>query len=252
MKTIDLNCDLGEYYGKTSNNFDREIMPFISSCNIACGFHSGDPLTIEKTILSAMEFGVSIGAHPSFPDLSGFGRRVMQLSFKELRAVVRYQIAALVGVSQALNGSVEHVKPHGALYNYVAQNTQAAEAIVEAIVSVSHRLKLFGLPDSALEHWANKKGIQFIREGFVDRAYERDLSLRSRSLEGAVLHQESQVLDQAKNLVLFRQVKPHKGPQKKLEVQSLCLHSDTPNAASLAKSVYQILIENGVEIRHPQ
>ena len=252
MQRIDLNCDLGEHYGNTSHNLDHQIMPFISSCNIACGFHSGDPLTIEKTILSALEHEVAIGAHPSFPDLMGFGRRVMLLPLDELKAIVRYQVAALKGMTKALGGTLNHVKPHGALYNFASTNADAAKAILEAVQSISDELKLYGPPNSEFEKMAQQKGIAFVREGFADRAYENDLSLRSRTLEGAVLHGETAVLQQVNQLVFQQQIQTYQGELKALMVDSICLHSDTTNAIHLSQKIHQTLTQNGVEICHPQ
>jgi len=247
---IDLNCDLGESYGKMTSRYDDIIMPYLSSCNIACGFHSGDPMTIERTIKMALRHDVAIGAHPSFPDLQGFGRRVMYIPPTELTAIIRYQIAALKGMTEALGGTLHHIKPHGALYNFAAKNEEAAQAIIDATASIDPQLILYGLPNSFLEKKAKKAGLSFAKEAFADRRYEPDGSLRARTYEGAVIEQESEVLTQVKMLVSEKQVKTHDGKIIPLEADTICLHSDTQNAANLARQIHKMLTSNGIKIHH--
>ncbi len=236
-KNIDLNCDLGESYGKHTSLYDAEIMPYLSSCNIACGFHSGDPLTIERTIKMALEQGVAIGAHPAFPDLQGFGRRRMLMPAEELTAVVRYQVAALKGMVEALGGQLHHVKLHGALYNLAAKDETTAQACLTAIKSIDEKLKVYGLSGSVMGDIATKSGLSFVHEVFADRAYEADASLRSRQLEGAVLVDEKQVLQQVKMMVQQGQVMSHNGQTLAIQADTLCLHSDTPGSARLAQLI---------------
>lgn len=248
--TMDLNCDLGESYGKMTSQYDEIIMPYLSSCNIACGFHSGDPMTIERTIKMATDHGIAIGAHPSFPDLQGFGRRVMHIPQADLTAIIRYQIAALKGMTQALGGTLHHVKPHGALYNFAAKNEAAAQAIVDATKSIDEKLIVYGLPNSFLEKKTKEAGLGFAKEAFADRRYEHDGSLRARTHEGAVIEQEDEVLNQVRMIVKEKQVKTHDGKIIPLQADTICLHSDTEGAANLARQIYEMLTSNGIKI-HP-
>lgn len=247
MPKVDLNCDMGESYGKACS-YDELIMPNISSCNIACGFHSGDPVTIEKTIKLALEHGVAIGAHPGYPDLQGFGRREMQMHPKDLEANVRYQVSALKGITEALGGTLHHVKPHGALYNAAAKSYEVAEAVLRGISSVDDKVWVFGLAGSKMEEKILEFGLPYQSEVFADRRYEDDLQLRSRLLDGAVLHDEATVLNQIEQMVLHGQVETHSGAFKSLQADSICLHSDTMGAAALSKSIHDFLIAKGVEI----
>ncbi len=242
MKTsIDINCDVGESYGKNTSQYDKDIMPYISSCNIACGFHSGDPLTIERTIKLALKHNVKIGAHPSFPDLQGFGRRVMNIPSEELRAIVRYQIAALKGMVKALGGKLHHIKPHGALYNLAAKDEKTAEAIVKAIVSIDDGLILYGLSGSLIEGICNKYDLQYAHEAFADRNYEEDGSLRSRQLKNAVIHDEKAVVRQVKMMIEQGKVIAYTGEAISLKVDTICIHSDTKDAAQLAAGIHKVL-----------
>ena len=247
---IDLNCDLGESYGKMTSQYDEIIMPYLSSCNIACGFHSGDPMTMEHTVEMAMQHGAAIGAHPSFPDLQGFGRRVMHIPQAELTAIIRYQIAALKGMTEALGGTLHHVKPHGALYNFAAKNEAAAQAVINAVKSIDAKLIIYGLPNSFLEKKATQADLPFAKEAFADRRYERDGSLRTRTHEDAVIEQENEVLAQVKMMVSEKQVSTHDGEIIPLEADTICLHSDTQGAAHLARQIYEMLTSNGIKI-HP-
>ena len=251
MRQIDLNCDLGESYGtKDTNALDSAIMPYLSSCNIACGFHSGDPLTIKRTIEQALQNNVAIGAHPSFPDLQGFGRRMMQMSKEDLYACVLYQVSALKGMAESLGGQMHHIKAHGALYNLACRDRAIAQTIVDVTLSISTDKKIFiyGLPDSEMEKACKEKGIGFKRELFADRCYEDDLSLRSRQLEGAVIEDAALVLKQVKQMVLEQQLTTYKGKTKKIIGDTLCLHSDTKDSLNLAKNIHNLLINNGVKI----
>lgn len=247
MPKVDLNCDMGESYGKVFS-YDEIIMPNISSCNIACGFHSGDPITIEKTINLALEHGVAIGAHPGFPDLQGFGRREMLMHPKDLEANVRYQVSALKGITEALGGKLHHVKPHGALYNAAAKSYEVAEAVLRGISSVDDSIWVFGLAQSKMEEKILEFGLPYQSEVFADRKYEDDLQLRSRLLEGAVLHDEQVVLQQIEHMVLNAQVETVSGALKPIKADSICLHSDTQGAADLSKAIHDFLISKGVEI----
>ena len=247
INKIDLNCDLGEFYGMYDERRDSKIMPYISSCNIACGFHSGDPVTISRTIKLALEHDVAIGAHPSYPDLQGFGRRIMNLSAEELEACVLYQVSALKGMTESLGGKLHHVKPHGALYNHAAKNEDAALGIVKAIVQIKKDMLIYAPAESKLAEVAKDVGLKVRNEVFADRQYEDDLSLRSRSLEGAVLNKKKQVLKQMASF-LDGIVHTYGGLDLPIKAETVCLHSDTEGAAELAQEIYDFLEKNEVEI----
>ncbi|MEX0722365.1 MAG: 5-oxoprolinase subunit PxpA [Gracilimonas sp.] len=247
ISKIDLNCDIGEFYGTYDESRDSKIMPYISSCNIACGFHSGDPVAISKTIKLALEHEVAIGAHPSYPDLQGFGRRVMNLTQEELEASVLYQISALKGMTEALGGTLHHVKPHGALYNFAAKDEETAIGVVKAIVKIQEGMVIYAPAKSILSEVASDAGLKVRSEVFADRRYEDDLSLRSRKLEGAVLVNKEDVLKQLAGF-LDGVVHTHDGLNLPIEADTLCLHSDTEGAEELAKEIHDFLIENDVRI----
>lgn len=247
LSKIDLNCDLGEFYGLYDERRDSKIMPYISSCNIACGFHSGDPVTIANTIKLALENDVAIGAHPSYPDLQGFGRRVMNLSAEELEACVLYQVAALKGMAESLGGELHHVKPHGALYNHAAEDEETAIGVVKAIVRIKDDMLIYAPAKSVLEEVAKDAGLKVRSEVFADRRYENDLSLRSRKLDGAVITNKEDVL---KQLAAFLDgiVYTYEGLDLPIEAETLCLHSDTEGAAELAKEIFDFLENHDVKI----
>ena len=234
---MDINADLGEWYGKRNLRIEADLMPYLSSCNVACGFHSGDPLTIEKTIRLALQHDVKIGAHPSFPDLQGFGRRMMHLPLEELKAIIRYQIAALKGMTEALGGQLHHVKLHGALYNEAMKNVEIAKAVSEVIQSFDDNLVVYGLPNSALENAAKQLSLRYWGEGFADRVYEDDLSLRSRQLKHAVLHDLEKIKKQVQHFKNGKVATYYKNIHS-IDIQTLCIHSDTPNAIDIAKMIF--------------
>ncbi|WP_409029111.1 LamB/YcsF family protein [Gracilimonas sediminicola] len=247
IKKIDLNCDLGEFYGMYDERRDSKIMPYISSCNIACGFHSGDPVTISKTIELALEHEVAIGAHPSYPDLQGFGRRIMNLSTEELEACILYQVSALKGMTESLGGKLHHVKPHGALYNHAAKDEGVALGIAKAIVQIQKDMMIYAPAESKLAKVAKDVGLEVRSEVFADRQYEDDLSLRSRSLDGAVLHEKKSVLKQMASF-LDGVVHTQGGLDLPITAETVCLHSDTEGAAELAKEIHDFLEKHEVEI----
>lgn len=247
LKKIDVNCDLGEFYGIYDDRRDSKIMPYISSCNIACGFHSGDPVAISKTIELALEHNVAIGAHPSYPDLQGFGRRIMDLSSEELKSCVLYQVSALKGMTESRGGSLHHVKPHGALYNYAAKDEATALGVVKAIVQIKEDMTVYAPAGSVLAKVAVDAGLNIKNEVFADRRYEDDLSLRSRKLEGAVLHKKEEVLQQLAAFLEGR-VYTQEGLELPIKAGTLCLHSDTEGAAELAEEIHYFLEKNGVEV----
>lgn len=246
MARIDINCDMGESYGNFKIGNDSAIFPYITSCNIACGFHGGDPLHIEKTIQGALAYGVQIGAHPSYPDLAGFGRRHMQIPEDELRALVKYQIAALKGMVESLGGQLRYVKPHGALYNTAAHQAKEAMAIIKAIQEVDESLYLMGLAGSPIEQLAAERKIPFVAEAFADRKYMADGRLRSRSKIGAVIDSPEEAAKQVVDIVLRRQVETYEGDYWALEAQSICIHGDNPAAVSVLQAIDRQLQENEI------
>lgn len=247
MKKIDLNCDMGELAHGQEKNFDEEIMPYISSCNIACGFHSGSPSIIENTIKSALTHQVKIGAHPSYNDRENFGRVSLQVAPTRLMAELRYQICAVKGMLESYGQRLHHVKPHGALYNDMVANKALAEAVVQLIKTIDPTLKIFALAHSQVIDICKKNGMQYVHEGFADRRYQKINQLRSRSLEGAVLHQPQEVLAQIQSF-LNGKVTLWNSETVDIKVQSICLHSDTAGAVDLSQKIYKFLKEKNVQI----
>ena len=245
---IDLNCDMGESFGRYRLGTDAEIMPFVSSANIACGLHASDPLVMEQTVRLATEQSVGIGAHPGFPDLQGFGRRSMQLTAEEAEAFVLYQIGALAGFVQAAGAELVHVKPHGALYNQAAKDRTLAEAVARGVARFSRRLILVGLANSALIEAGRQAGLPVAQEAFADRAYEADGSLRSRLLPGAVLHDPAQAAEQAVRIARDGTVRAYTGEEVRVQADTLCLHGDTPTALTIAQAIGEGLAEAGVAV----
>ncbi|MCR4630592.1 MAG: 5-oxoprolinase subunit PxpA, partial [Treponema sp.] len=204
---IDLNCDLGESFGNYKIGMDEEVIKYISSANIACGFHASDPLVMAKTVLLAKEQGVSIGAHPGYPDLVGFGRRNMNVSPEDLKAMVQYQIGALNAFCKANGVKMNHVKPHGAMYNMAAKDEKLALAIAAGIAEVDDSLILLGLSGSELLKAANQVGLKCANEVFADRAYEEDGSLVARTKAGAVITNEDEVIERVIKMIKEQKVK---------------------------------------------
>ncbi len=253
---IDLNGDVGESFGAWSLGEDSTLIPLLSSVNVACGAHAGDPSVIERTVRLATASGVAVGAHPGYPDLAGFGRRDMTLTDAELEASVLYQVAALDGIARACGSTLRHVKPHGALYNRAAADARVARAIARAIRRLSDRLILVGPPRSALREAGDREGLQVAAEGFCDRAYEPDGSLRSRRMPDAMHTDPGRVAAQALDLARDGRVRAVDGTVLDLQVDTICIHGDTPGAAGLAGAVRTALTEAGIAIaplspRHP-
>ncbi len=246
--SIDLNCDMGESYGNYKIGNDDRVMPYITSCNVACGFHGGDPLQIEKTIKNALKHGLQIGAHPGFPDLQGFGRRRMQIPADELRAIIKYQIAAVKGMTESLGGKLAYVKPHGALYNMAADDAQVAQSIVQAIQEIGQDIAFMGLAGSEqMEGIAKKVGVRFIAEAFADRRYTPNGRLQSRSIEGAVIHDAEKAAAQVLSLAKDKQVISSENTMVKINAQSICIHGDNPKVADILQTIGVLLRMNGIE-----
>ena len=234
---IDLNCDLGEsYFDKIIGN-DSEIIPFISSCNIACGMHGGDPLTIQNTVDLALKYNLNIGAHPSFPDLENFGRKHMHLSAEELKACLRFQIGAVLQVTSLRGGRLRHEKPHGALYNAAAKDFELATNIVSVLNEFNQGLCLLGMANSEMEKAAKLCGVEFIPEVFADRNYTDNGELVARSLSHAVIKDENEVAKRCLKLVTENKIITENNIELNIKGQSICVHGDTSNATNLVKSI---------------
>ncbi len=245
---MDLNSDVGESFGRYSLGMDAALMPYITSANIACGLHAGDPLVMDQTVRLAREHGVAIGAHPGFPDLQGFGRRAMQLAPEEAEAFVLYQIGALAAFARAAGVELAHVKPHGALYNQAARDRVLAQAIARAVARFDRQLILVGLANSALVEAGLEAGIRIVREGFADRAYESDGSLRPRHLPGAVLLDPARAAAQAVRIAREGRVVSYTGDEVPVQAETLCLHGDTLNALGMAQAIRQALADAGIPV----
>lgn len=247
---IDINCDLGESFGTFRVGNDAEIMPFITSANVACGFHAGDPDVIAETMNLAKENGVAVGAHPGFPDLMGFGRRHMKLSKKEVRNAVIYQIGALEAFAKASNLELKHVKPHGALYDAAAKDRAFAGAIIDAVSTVDPKLVLFAMAGSKVAKMAGEAGLRVAQEAFIDRAYDSDGSLVPRTSAGAVLEDEKLAVKRAIQMVKEKRVKAVDGRLIEFrELHTLCVHGDTSNSLEIAKSVKRALLNAHIQVK---
>ena len=246
--TIDLNADLGEGFGQSRSSEDEALLDLVSSANIACGFHAGDVTTMRDTVRAAASRGVVIGAHPSYPDLPGFGRRELGLSPKEIRFHVSYQIRALRDVCFAEKAKLSYVKPHGALYNRAAKDLSAADAIVQAISEVNPSLALLGLAGSEMARAAKRGGVSFAAEAFADRAYKPDGSLVPRTEPGAVTHDVRTSVSRAITLVKSHTISADNGATLGVVAQSLCVHGDNPDALPMLRELRTALERFGVRI----
>lgn len=245
---IDLNSDLGESFGPWPMGQDSALMDSISSANVACGFHAGDPGTMRATLEMARAKGVAVGAHPGFPDLVGFGRREMKTSPREVEDFVLYQVAALAGMAAAQGMRLRHVKAHGALYNMACKDRAMADAIAKAVAALDRSLILFGLPNSELIRAGQAAGLTVAAEVFADRAYDPDGSLTARSKPGSVIHDTAAVVERAIKMVRDKAVVAVDGSTIALQADTICLHGDTPGAAEHARAVRRGLESAGIQI----
>jgi UPF0271 protein len=246
--TIDLNADLGEGFGDSHARLDEALLDLVSSANIACGFHAGDAITMRDTVRAAKLRGVTIGAHPSYPDIPGFGRRELGLPAKEISRHVAYQIRALREVCGAEGARLSYVKPHGALYNRAARDRDAATAVVTAIRDVEASLTLLGLAKSEMARAADRAGIAFASEAFVDRAYQSDGTLVPRDQPDAVIHDVKGAVQRAVMLVKGQTITADDGSELHISAQSLCVHGDNADASAILRSLNARLKESGVTI----
>ena len=248
-KFIDLNCDMGESFGAWSMGQDAQVMPWITSANIACGFHAGDFSTMQQSVLLAGKHGVAIGAHVSLPDLQGFGRRELQVTAAETYALTLYQIGALAAFARAAGTRVAHVKPHGALYNMAARDNALAEAIAQATRDFDATLILFGLAGSALTQAGAALGLRVAGEAFADRLYRADGSLTPRHEAGAVIHDVDAAVLQAVNIAGNGQAQTRDGATLHLGADTICVHGDRGDAAQFAQRLRQALEAAGMNVR---
>lgn len=243
---IDINCDIGESFGNYAIGQDDLIMPYLTSCNIACGFHGGDPYHIEKTINNAIAHNLNIGAHPGYPDLVGFGRRFMDIKSDELSSIIKYQIGAIQGMVSANNGILSYVKPHGALYNRIANHREDAIVVIAAIQAMSPNLKLMGLSGSAIEQVAAGLGIEFIAEAFADRVYVESTKLLSRKIEGAVIEDTLKSAQQVIDIIVNNEIQSYTGKTLTIKAKSICIHGDNPSAIEILKTIDLRLKREGI------
>jgi UPF0271 protein len=249
MSTVDLNSDLGEGFGAWSMGDDDALLDIVSSANVACGFHAGDPGVMRRVCDRAVERGVTIGAHVGYRDLAGFGRRALAMAPDELSDDVLYQIAALEGFARAAGGSVQYVKPHGALYNTAALDPDQAWAVVDGLARFDRSLAILCPPDSEMSRAATKIGITAVAEAFADRAYTAEGQLVSRKQPGAVLHDPETVAARAVAIATTGKVTTQDGAELDVAARSICVHGDTPGAVDLARRIRDELTASNVHIK---
>ena len=249
MTTIDLNSDIGESFGRWELGDDEAMLDLVTSANIACGFHAGDPSTIARTARWSVQRDVRIGAQVAYRDLAGFGRRFVDASRTELTDDVVYQIGGLQALAAAAGGTVTYVKPHGALYNTAVHHEEHASAVIDAVAAVDPGLAVLGLPGSRLLDLADRRGLRVVREAFADRGYTPSATLVSRREPGAVLHDPDAVAERVLRMVGDGVVEAVDGSSVTLEVDSVCVHGDSPAAVAMARAVREILSANGVEVK---
>jgi UPF0271 protein len=246
---VDLNCDMGESFGAYTIGADDAVFPFITSANVACGFHGGDPAVMRTTLARAQRENVAVGAHPGFPDLIGFGRRNLDASPQEIYDLVVYQVGALMGFARAAKLELQHVKPHGALYNMAVAKPELAAAIARAVFDVDRELILFGLPGSHLIGEGQAAGLRTASEAFADRNYLSDGSLVSRKRADAQVHDADEAVRRALRMVREGRVTPVDGPDIPITVDTICIHGDGPHAAEFARRLRGALEADGVAVK---
>ena len=245
---IDLNCDMGESFGAFTIGADAALMPLISSANVACGFHAGDPVVLNATVELAQRHGVAVGAHPGFPDIAGFGRRELYMKPAEIENAILYQVAALAGFCRAHDVPLVHVKAHGALYNMAARDVMLARSIARGVARFDRRLILVGLASSqAMQQAAQEQGLVFAAEAFADRVYNPDGSLQSRQIAGSLITDPERAAKQAQDIA-GGYVTAHDGSRVPLQAHTLCLHGDNPAAVDNAHAVRAALEQIGVQV----
>lgn len=250
MYRVDLNSDLGESFGNYTIGMDEEILKYVSSANVACGWHAGDPVVMENTVALAKEFGTAVGAHPGFPDLMGFGRRNMVVTPDEARAYIKYQLGALMAFTTACGVKIQHVKPHGAIYNMAAVDYKLARAMAEAVYQVDPGIIFMGLAGSEMIRAAEDVGLRAASEVFADRAYNDDGTLVSRKLPGAVIKDKDLAISRVVRMVKEGKVESINGKDIDIKADSICVHGDNPKALEFVQNIRETLIREGVEIKN--
>ncbi|PRS13344.1 LamB/YcsF family protein [Bacillus pumilus] len=249
MYQVDINCDLGESFGQYTIGSDEQILEYVTSANIACGFHAGDPTVMRKTVRMALDKGVQIGAHPGLQDLVGFGRRPMAISAEEAYDLVVYQIGALSAFLKAEGGTMQHVKPHGALYNMAAKNTELSESIAKAVYHVDPSLVLYGLSGSELALAGERMGLQVAHEVFSDRTYQADGTLTSRREPNALIEDDELAVQQVVRMVREGKVHTVQGEDISLKADTVCIHGDGIHALQFAKTITSKLKEASIHLK---
>ena len=249
MYFVDLNSDLGESFGNYTIGMDEEILKYVSSANVACGWHAGDPMVMEKTVALAKEFGTAVGAHPGFPDLMGFGRREMAVSPAEAKAYTLYQLGALAAFCQAEGVKLQHVKPHGAMYNMAARDYELARAICEAVAEFDRNLIVLALSGGEMVRAAGELGLRTAFEVFADRAYEEDGSLVNRRKPGAMITDEEEAIRRVIRMVKEQKVETITGKDIAIRADSVCVHGDGEKALAFVEKIRRALQEEGVLIQ---
>ena len=249
MKTIDLNCDMGESFGTYVLGYDALAMPYVTSINVACGFHASDPDNMAKTVMLAKENGIAIGAHPGFPDLVGFGRRAKALTPEEVKNAVVYQIGALDAFCRTAGIKMQHVKAHGALYNMAEKDLTIATAIAAAIKAVDPELYMLCLANSQMVVAAKQQGVSFVEEAFADRAYTEEGTLVSRKVAGSVIHNITEVVSRVVRMVKDESIISITGKEIPIHAQTICVHGDTPGAVEMVKALREALDKENIVLR---
>lgn len=249
MYQIDLNCDLGESFGNYKIGMDEKVIPMITSANVACGYHASDPVVMNKTIAMAKEYGIEVGAHPGFPDLMGFGRRNMNVSPSEAKAYTLYQLGALDAFCRVHRRKMQHVKPHGAMYNMAAKNYSLAKAICEAIYEFDKDLIVMGLSGGELVRAGKDTGLRTALEVFADRAYEEDGTLVDRRKDGAVITDEEVAIARVVRMIKEQKVTAITGKDITIKADSVCVHGDGVKALEFVKKIREKLTEEGIALK---
>ncbi|WLR47884.1 5-oxoprolinase subunit PxpA [Halobacillus litoralis] len=249
MHIVDLNCDMGESFGRYTIGRDEEILKYVTSANIACGYHAGDPTIMRKTVQKALEHNVGIGAHPGLPDLAGFGRRPMEISEEEAYDMVVYQIGALKGFVDTEGGHLQHVKPHGALFNMAAKDPKLSTAIAKAVYDVDPEMVLFGLAGSELVKAGREHGLKTASEVFSDRTYQSDGSLTSRREPNALITDHEQAVEQVIRMIKENKVRTVQETDINIDVHTICIHGDGPSAIDFANYITKALKESEIKLQ---
>jgi UPF0271 protein len=251
MKRIDINCDMGESYGAWKMGEDAAVMPYVTSANIACGFHGGDPATIRKTVRLALDHGVAVGAHPSLPDLQGFGRRAMKITAQDMYDLVVYQAGAVEAFARAAGARLHHVKCHGALYNMAANDEALSEAMARAVKDLGNGIMLYTLSNSKMMQIAERQGLRVAGEVFADRGYSDDGTLAPRDQPGGMIEDAAQAVQRALAMVEKGYVIALSGKPVPVCADTLCLHGDQPGALAFAMAIRKAFTEKGIALGAP-